>query len=119
MKKPLTNNIYCVTVKRCASIYMEADSPKEAMKIAERWTGEVDDRDFEDSDVEVDMCDSYPGDADADYMETIYTKDEAIDVYEYIDRYENQQSKLEGKEAWQLGGWDMTNQLELPLEGCV
>lgn len=116
MKKPLTNNIYCVIVKRCASIYIEADSPKEAMKIAKGWTDNIDEDEFEDSDVEVDGCDSYADEADTDYMDTIYTTDEAIGADEYIDRYETQQAELEGKEAWQRGGWDMTNQLELPLE---
>lgn len=111
MKKPLTNEIYAVTVTRSAVIYVEAKSTKEAMQIAEGWTGEVDDRDFEDSDVEVDSCDSYPYEADSDYMNTIYTKDEAIGVDEYIDRYEAQDP-----EEIARGGWDMTNQLELPLE---
>jgi len=111
MKKPLTNKIYSVTVTRSAVIYVEAESPKEAMKIAEGWTGEVDDRDFEDSDVEVDSCDCYADEADADYMETIYTKDEAIGVNEYIDRYEAQDPEEVAR-----GGWDMTNQLELQLE---
>jgi hypothetical protein len=115
MKKPLTNNIYSVTVKRCAYIYVEAESPEEAMEIAENWTNELDERDFDDSDVEVDSCDSYPDEADADYMGTIYTSNEAIDVDEYIDRYESQEPQDE-LEAWQRGGWDMTNQLELKLE---
>ena len=44
-------------------------------------------------------------------METIYTQDEAIDVDDYIDRYEAQDP-----EEVVRGGWDMTNQLELPLE---
>ena len=114
MKKPLTNRVYCVSLKRIANIYVEAESPKEAMKIAEKWTDEVDDRDFEDSDVEVDCCDSYPDEADADYMGTIYTSNEAIDVDEYIDRYESQEQQE--LEPWQRGGWDMTNQLELKLE---
>ena len=112
MKKPLTNNIYCVTLAKYANIYVEAKSPEEAMKIAEGWTGEVDDDDFEDSDVEVDSCDSYADEADSDYMETIYTKDGAIDVDEYIDRYEAQDPEEVAR-----GGWDMTNQLELQLEG--
>lgn len=116
MKKPLTNNIYCVTVKRCAGIFIEAESPQKAMEIAKKWKDEVDDAEFEDSEVEVDECDSYPDEANSAYMETIYTADEAIDVNKYIDRYETQQAELEGKEAWQLGGWDMTNQLELNLE---
>lgn len=111
MKKPLTNNIYCVTVKRCAGIYIEAESPKEAMEIAKKWTDEVDDAEFEDSDVEVDAVDAYPYEANEDYMETIYTKDEAMDVDEYIERYESQDP-----EEVQRGGWDMTNQLELNLE---
>ena len=111
MKKPLTNNIYCVTLAKYANIHVEAESPEEAMKIAEGWKDDVDDRDFEDSDVEVDSCDGYADEADADYMETIYTKDEAIDVDEYIDRYEAQDPEEVAR-----GGWDMTNQLELQLE---
>lgn len=111
MKKPLTNNIYCVTLAKYANIYVEAESPEDAMKIAKGWTGEVDDEDFEDSDVEVDSCDGYADEADSDYMETIYTKDEAIDVDEYIDRY-----KAQDPEEVARGGWDMTNQLELQLE---
>ena len=115
MKKPLTNQVYCVSLKRIANIYVEAESPEEAMKIAEKWTDEVDDRDFEDSEVEVDCCDSYPDEADANYMDTIYTQDEAIDVDEYIDRYESQEPQEE-LEAWQRGRYDMTNQLEINLE---
>ena len=46
MKKPLTNNIYCVTLAKYANIYVEAESPEEAMKIAEHWTDEVDDEEF-------------------------------------------------------------------------
>lgn len=111
MKKPLTNNIYCVTLAKYANIYVEAESPEEAMKIAKGWKDEVDDEEFEDSDVEVDSCDGYADEADSDYMETIYTKDEAIDVYEYIDRYEAQDPEEVAR-----GGWDMTNQLELQLE---
>ena len=115
MKKPLTNNIYCVTLKRCACIYVEADSSEEAMQLAEKWKDSIDnDDDFEDSDVEVDCCDANPDEANEAYMETIYTKDEAMDVDEYIDRYEAQDP-----EEVTRGGWDMTNQLELPLEGCV
>lgn len=112
MKKPLTNNIYCVTLKRCACIYVEADSSEEAMKLAEKWKDSIDnDDDFEDSDVEVDCCDANPDEANEAYMETIYTQDEAIDVNEYIDRYEAQDPEEVAR-----GGWDMTNQLELPLE---
>ena len=112
MKKPLTNNIYCVTLKRCACIYVEADSSEEAMQLAEKWKDSIDnDDDFEDSDVEVDCCDANPDEADEAYMETIYTKDEAIGVDEYIDRYEAQDPEDVAR-----GGWDMTNQLELPLE---
>jgi hypothetical protein len=114
MKKPLTNNIYCVTLAKYANIYVEAESPQEAMKIAKGWTDEVDDEEFEDSEVGVDCCDSYPDEANADYMDTIYTSNEAIDVDEYIDRYESQEQQE--LEPWQRGGWDMTNQLELKLE---
>ena len=112
MKKPLTNNIYCVTLKKVANIYVDADSPEEAMKIANLWTDSVDDDEFEDSEVEVDCCDSYPDEADANYMETIYRADEAIKVDDYIERYESQDPEEVAR-----GGWDMTNQLELELEG--
>ena len=112
MKKPLTNNIYCVTLKKVANIYVDADSPEEAMKIASRWTDSVDDDEFEDSEVEVDCCDSYPDEATDSYMETIYTQDEALEVDEYIERYEAQDPEEVAR-----GGWDMTNQLELELEG--
>lgn len=112
MKKPLTNNIYCVTLAKYANIYVEAESPEEAMKISERWTGEVDDEEFEDSDVKVDSCDGYADEANEAYMDTIYTKDEAIEVDDYIDRYEAQDPEKVAR-----GGWDMTNQLELQLEG--
>ena len=112
MKKPLTNNIYCVTLKRCACIYVEADSSEEAMQLAEKWKDSIDNDDaFEDSDVEVDCCDANPDEADEAYMETIYTQDEAMDVDEYIDRYEAQDPEEVAR-----GGWDMTNQLELNLE---
>ena len=113
MKRPLTNNIYCVTVKRLANIYIEAENSQDAMRIAEKWKDHVDDDEFADSDIEVDCCNSYPEEADSDYMETIYTPDEAIEVEEYIDRYESQEEELE---AWQRGGWDMTNQLDIPFE---
>lgn len=101
-----------MTLKRCACIYVEADSSEEAMQLAEKWKDSIDnDDDFEDSDVEVDCCDANPDEADEAYMETIYTKDEAIDVDEYIDRYEAQDPEEVAR-----GGWDMTNQLELQLE---
>lgn len=111
MKKPLTNNIYCVTVKRCAGIFIEAESPQKAMEIAKKWTDEVDDAEFEDSEVEVDECDSYPDEANSAYMKTIYTADEAIKVDDYIERFESQDPEEVAR-----GGWDMTNQLELQLE---
>ena len=108
MKKPLTNNIFCVTLAKYAHIYVEAESPQEAMKIAEKWTDEVDDEEFEDSEVGVVSCESYSSDADSTYMSTIYTKDEAIDVSDYIIRFEEQDPDCVG--------WDMTDQLELDLE---
>lgn len=111
MKKPLTNNIYCVTLAKYAHIYVEAESPEEAMKIAEKWTDEVDDEEFEDSEVGVDSCDAYSEEAYDIDRDTIYTADEVIDVGEYIDRYEAQDP-----EEVALGGWDMTDQLELNLE---
>lgn len=111
MKKPLTNEIYAVTVTRCAVIYVEAKSSEEAMQIAKQYTDNIDLDEFEDSDVEVDSCASYPDEANSAYMDTIYTKDEAIGVDDYIERYESQDPEEVAR-----GGWDMTNQLELQLE---
>ena len=111
MKKPLTNKIYGVTVKRCAWIYVEAESPEEAMQIAKNYTDDVDYDEFEDSDVEVDSCNAYSEEAYDIDGDTIYTQDEAMDVDEYIDRYEAQDPEEVAR-----GGWDMTNQLELNLE---
>lgn len=109
MSKPLFNQVYAVTLTRSAFIYVDAESPEAAMKIAESWKDDVDDRDFEDSDVEVDSCDTYPDEAEG-YMETIYTENESMDVDEFLERFDAQDP-----EAVQRGGWDMTNQLELPL----
>ena len=111
MKKPLTNNIFCVTLAKYANIYVEAESPQEAMEIAKKWTDKVDDAEFEDSEVEVDECDSYPDEANSAYMKTIYTADEAIKVDDYIERFESQDPEEVAR-----GDWDMTNQLELNLE---
>ena len=113
MKKPLTNNIFCVTLAKYANIYVEAESPEEAMKIAEHWTDEVevDDEEFENSEVGVDSCEAYSKEAYDIDSDTIYTQDEAIDVDDYIERYESQDPEEVAR-----GGWDMTNQLELPLE---
>lgn len=111
MKKPLTNEIYAVTVTRCAVIYVEAKNSEEAMQIAEQYTDNIDLDEFEDSDVEVDSCARYPEEADSAYMETIYTNDEAIKVDDYIERFESQDPEEVAR-----GGWDMTNQLELNLE---
>jgi len=110
MKKPLSNEIYAVTLTRSAVIYVEAGSPTEAMEIAKNWTDEVDDDDFADSDVEVDSVDAGYDEADSAYMETIYTADEAIKVDDYIERFESQDPEEVAR-----GGWDMTNQMELPL----
>jgi len=111
MKKPLTNNIFCVTLAKYAHIYVEAETPQEAMKIAEHWTDEVDDEEFEDSEVGVDSCEAYSHDADSTYMNTIYTQNEAIDVSDYIIRFDEQDPDNP------CVGWDMTDQLELDLEG--
>lgn len=109
MKKPLLNNIYAVTLKKMATIYVDAESPEQAMKIAESWTDDVDDDEFEDSNVEVDCCDCY-GDEAEEYMETIYTENESMDVEEFLERFDEQDPEVVAR-----GGWDMTNQLEIPL----
>lgn len=109
MSKPLFNQVYAVTLKKMATIYVDAESPEEAQKIAESWKDDVDDRDWDDSDVEVDSWDAYPDEAEG-YMETIYTENESMDVEEFLERFDEQDPEVVAR-----GGWDMTNQLEIPL----
>lgn len=53
MAKRRTDSIVAVTVVKFATMFIEADTPKEAYEYARRYCDEVDDRAFEDSNIEV------------------------------------------------------------------
>lgn len=80
-----TNKIYNVQVAQYAWMAVEADSPKEAMKLASRFTDEhITDEDFEDSDVSVVSCETYPNFTyDYDSDERIFTVDGVMSNKEY------------------------------------
>ncbi len=72
-----TNKIFNVQVAQYAWMPVEADSPEEAMKLASRFTNEhITAEDFEDSEVSVVACETYPsGIDDYDSDERIFTAD--------------------------------------------
>ena len=92
-----TNSIVAVTIARYAAVYVEADSPEEAIKIVENnlddiygeLMTEIDDQ-FEDSCQEVHSCDAYTTEAE-DYMNYIWADGEAIPYDEYIEELAEQE----------------------------
>lgn len=83
-----TNKIFNVTVATYANMAVEAESPQEAMEIAEKYKDEyLTEEDFEDSDIEVDSCETYSRTID-DYEtgDKIFCKDGVIDVFEYYEK---------------------------------
>lgn len=81
-KKNKYDNIYEVTIRRIATMYVEAGSKEEAEKIASENMGEIDGDEFECS--AIDCIDPEPRCA-AYYMDTIYTDEREYDYDEYID----------------------------------
>lgn len=80
-----TNKIFNVTVATYANMAVEAESPQEAMEIAEKYKDEyLTEEDFEDSEIEVESCETYSSTID-DYEEeeTIYCKDGVIEARDY------------------------------------
>ena len=86
-----TNNIVGVTIARFANVYVEADTPEDAMKYVQEnldniygeLMSELDEQ-FEDSTIEVHSCDAYTSDAE-DYMDFIWADGEALTYDEYMD----------------------------------
>jgi len=86
--------VFHVTVVKYAWIYCEAETPAEAMKVAEKWKDQVDDDDFDDDIIGVDNCDTYATDLeDIDKDEVIYTAKEAMDYDDYVE-------KVNGPKDW-------------------
>ena len=80
-----TNQIYNVQVVKYAWMAVEADGPEEAMKLAKKFKDEyITDRDFDESEVSVNACESYPSEID-DYEgnDRIFTVDGMKKAKEY------------------------------------
>ena len=96
-----TNNIFGVTIAKFANVYVEAESPEEAMKIVGNNLTEIYDdnmweidEQFEDSNMEVHSCDVYPEEAD-DYMKHIYADGELLTYDEYVEELDEQEDEEE------------------------
>lgn len=96
-KKKRTDNIYCITVAKYATMWVEADSEDEAVKYAKKYCDEVDDDEFWGSGTEVDSWETGAYQADED-MKKIWVEDGVTMTYdEYMDELED-------------GAWDEVRQ---------
>jgi len=94
-----TNSIVAVTIAKYATVYVEADSPKEAAEIVrnnlddiyDAMPSELDDQ-FEESDIQVDSYEAYTTEAE-DYMDYIWVDGEAVSYDEYMDELEEQEDE--------------------------
>lgn len=85
------DNIYCVTVAKYATMWIEAETEEAALKYAKKHCDEVDDEAFEDSDVQVDSWESGAYEA-SDEMKEIWIEDGKTLTYdEYMDELEAQE----------------------------
>lgn len=83
----MDKDVYCVTVAIYAHMLVEAENPQEAMEIAGKYKDEyLTEEDFEDSDIEIDSCETYPCSLD-DYEddENVYTRNEVNQVSDYLE----------------------------------
>ena len=89
--KKRTDSIVAVTVAKRVTMYIEADTPEEAYKYAKEHCCEVDDWDFEDSDIEVDSYENYATEAEY-WMDKIWIEDgKTLSFDEYVDQLEAQE----------------------------
>lgn len=86
--------IYAVTVVRYATMYVEAFTPNEAWRIAEKYKDDVDDFDFS-LDTEVDSCENYTTDLEDVDSGYIYTEEGRVSVSSYEERMRNKLSNSE------------------------
>ena len=92
-----TNSIVAVTIAKYATVYVEAESPEEAMKyVKENKDGiygelmsELDEQ-FEDSEIEVDSCEAYTTEIE-DWMGQIWADGEALSYDEYVNELDAQE----------------------------
>lgn len=94
-----TNTIFGVTIAKFANIYVEANSPEEAMKIVgdnldkiyDELMWEIDEQ-FDDSSMAVHSCDAEPEGAD-DYMDHIWADGEILTYDEYMDELDGDEEE--------------------------
>ena len=94
-----TNSIVAVTIAKYATVYVEAETPKEAAEIVKNnlddiydaMPSELDDQ-FEESDIQVDSYEAYTTEAE-DYMDSIWADGEAVPYDEYMDELEEQEEE--------------------------
>ena len=85
-----SNSIVAVTIAQYATMYVEADSPEEAAKIAKEHMEEyITDEDFEDSDIQVDSYETYTTECE-DWMDKIWADGEVKSYDEYMDELEDE-----------------------------
>ena len=95
-----TNSIVAVTIAKYATVYVEAETPKEAAEIVRNKLDDIYDEmidmlddQFEESDVQVDSYEAYTTEAE-DYMDSIWADGEAKTYDEYMDELEEQGDEL-------------------------
>lgn len=92
-----TDSIVAVTLARYATVYVEAETPEEAVEIVKNnldeiydaMPSDIDDQ-FEESDIEVDSYETYTTEA-ADYMGKIWADGQAMTFDEYFDELEDEE----------------------------
>ena len=84
METKRTDNIYVVTVAKYTSMYIEANSPEEAVKYAKKHCDDLPDSAFDDSSIEVDSYEDTPWEAQ-EWMDEIWIEDgQTLSYDDYI-----------------------------------
>jgi hypothetical protein len=90
-----TNSIVAVTIAKYATVYVEADTPKEAAEIVKNNIDDIYDEmfdkiddDFDESEIEVDSYEAYTTDCE-DYMDEIWADGKSMSYDEYMDELED------------------------------
>lgn len=91
MEKKRTDSIVAVTVAKFATMFIEANTPEEAYEYAKRYCDEMQDTDFEDSDIEVVSYETHATPADESWAREIWIEGGYRMTYdEYMDELEAQ-----------------------------
>ena len=91
MAERRTDSIVAVTVAKFATMHIEASTPEEAYEYAKRYCDEMQDTDFEDSDIEVVSYETYATPADRSLAREIWIEDGYRISYDgYMDELEAQ-----------------------------